>query len=102
MAKEPFIQSVHKAKFKKLPSNFKPLTADEMQKASVLGKKLFFGNNHLTKSTVFNFDQLKLKDIVSRIQTNSGICKNLQTTGFRKERCLKIMFDMSSFLFFWG
>lgn len=30
VAKEPFIQSVHKAKFKKLPSNFKPLTADEI------------------------------------------------------------------------
>lgn len=28
--KVPFIQSVHKAKFKKLPSNFKPLASDEI------------------------------------------------------------------------
>lgn len=38
VAKEPFIQTVHKAKFKKLPSNFKPLSADEIKQINETGE----------------------------------------------------------------
>ncbi|AFK01537.1 phospholipase C, phosphocholine-specific [Emticicia oligotrophica DSM 17448] len=34
VAKEPFIQTVHKAKFKQLPSNYKSLSTDDVVKAS--------------------------------------------------------------------
>lgn len=37
VAKEPFLESVHKAKFKNVPSNFKALTAEEIKEANTLG-----------------------------------------------------------------
>ncbi|WP_461107180.1 phosphocholine-specific phospholipase C [Spirosoma koreense] len=35
VAKEPFIESIHKAQFKNVPTNYKPLTADEIRQANL-------------------------------------------------------------------